>query len=70
MSCEICGKNNCLRSFHSFDEQEEFDNAIDRIKDKLFNHIKVKLNRLNYRIMDDGVVYIKLDDVFNIIDSY
>ena len=26
MSCEICGRGSCTRSFHSIEAQEEFDN--------------------------------------------
>lgn len=25
MSCEICGRGACTRSFHSFEDQEEYD---------------------------------------------
>lgn len=25
MSCEICGRNSCIESFHSFEEQELFE---------------------------------------------
>lgn len=25
MSCEICGRGSCTRSFHSIEAQEEFD---------------------------------------------
>ena len=25
MSCEICGRNSCTRSFHSLEMQERFD---------------------------------------------
>ena len=31
MSCEICGRNNCCRSFHSFEEQEEYDRTAREI---------------------------------------
>ena len=29
MSCEICGRSSCTRSFHSFDAQDRFDNPED-----------------------------------------
>lgn len=28
--CEICGKSDCMRCFHSLDEQQEFDNKTGR----------------------------------------
>lgn len=36
MPCEICGRNSCIKSFHSIEEQEIFDN----IKDKVINDMK------------------------------
>lgn len=30
MACEICGRNACTRSFHSLDEQDEFDDKTGR----------------------------------------
>ena len=29
MSCEICGRNSCTRSFHSLEMQERFDRIIN-----------------------------------------
>ncbi len=29
MSCEICGRGSCTRSFHSLEAQEEFDNETE-----------------------------------------
>ena len=29
MSCEICGRNSCTRSFHSLEMQEGFDRIIN-----------------------------------------
>ncbi len=26
MACEICGRSSCTRSFHSWQDQEDFDN--------------------------------------------
>lgn len=26
MACQICGRSACCRSFHSLEEQEDFDN--------------------------------------------
>lgn len=30
MACEICGRTSCTRSFHSLEEQEEFDTKTGR----------------------------------------
>ena len=30
MSCEICGRSSCTRSFHSLEAQEEFDTKTGR----------------------------------------
>ena len=34
MGCEICGRGNCCRSFHSLEEQSQFDDIADGIKDR------------------------------------
>ena len=41
MGCKICGKNYCLASFHTFEEQDEYDetfgpfeNRINMLKDR------------------------------------
>jgi len=33
MACEICGRSACTRSFHSLEEQEEFDTKTGRYSD-------------------------------------
>ena len=33
MSCEICGRGSCTRSFHSSDEQARFDRMQEAIED-------------------------------------
>lgn len=30
MSCELCGRSSCTRSFHSLEEQDDFDNKTGR----------------------------------------
>lgn len=32
MTCKICGKQNCTESFHSLEEQEEFETKTGRYK--------------------------------------
>lgn len=76
MACEICGRASCTRSFHSLEEQEEFDkvNQTDRIKDKMRNYLVKEINRLNpianYVDNEDSDDYVKLSDVIGIIENY
>lgn len=74
MSCELCGRSSCTRSFHSLEEQETFDNIADKVKERMGNYIKSKLNRLititNYGDNADNEDYIKLSEVISIIDNY
>lgn len=69
MSCEICGRNNCVKSFHSLEEQEKFDNIADRIKERFKQYISNRLNRLDGMEIDRKF-YIKLDDALEEIDDY
>ncbi len=70
MTCEICGRGACIRSFHSIEEQEEFDrvNKTDEIKDRLKSKIKYRVDRLKGEYVEDEY-YIKLSDVMDILDS-
>jgi len=76
MSCEICGRGACTRSFHSLEAQEEFDrvNQTDKIKDRMRDALVYKVNRLktisNYGDNDDNEDYVKLSDVISIIEDY
>ena len=76
MGCEICGRGACTRSFHSLEEQEEFDrvNQTDKIKDRMRDALVYKVNRLktisNYGDNDDNEDYVKLSDVISIIEDY
>ena len=40
MGCEICGRNNCCKSFNSLEEQQNFDNVADTIKDKVTEYME------------------------------
>ena len=70
MGCEICGRGACTRSFHSLEEQEEFDriNKTDEIKERLKNIIERQVNRLKGDYIDDDY-YVKLSDVIDVIQS-
>lgn len=70
MGCEICGRGACARSFHSLEEQEEFDrvNKTDEIKERLRNIIERQVNRLKGDYIEDDY-YVKLSDVIDVIQS-
>ena len=70
MGCEICRRGACTRSFHSLEEQEEFDrvNKTDEIKERLRNIIERQVNRLKGDYIDDDY-YVKLSDVIDVIQS-
>ena len=74
MACEICGRNSCTASFHSIEEQQNFDEVADKIKDRMRDTLVYKVNRLkaisNYGDNDDNEDYVKLSDVISIIEDY
>jgi hypothetical protein len=39
MSCDICGKNNCIAAFHSVERQQARDDAINSDKSNLLSEI-------------------------------
>jgi hypothetical protein len=68
MGCEICGRGACTRSFHSLQEQKDFDNVADGIKERLKTIIESKVNRLKGDYIEDDY-YVKLSEVIDIIQS-
>jgi len=71
MSCEICGRNSCVKSFHSLEEQSDFDNIADDIKDRMRSYLSNKINRLScYEVEGESGYFVNLDDVIGIIDYY
>ena len=73
MSCEICGRNNCTRSFHSLEEQEEYDykrgDRIEDAKDKIKRVLIARADGL-YWIEHEDEYWVRLDDVIDMIDDY
>ena len=69
MSCEICGRNNCTRSFHSIEEQENFDNVADDIKCRLINIISKKIDSIDGHYDESDNYWIKLNDALDAVDS-
>jgi len=45
MSCEICGRGACTRSFHSFQDQDDFDNKTGKysVGDDVDNEVNQKI---------------------------
>jgi hypothetical protein len=71
MSCEICGRGNCTRSFHSLESQREFDSVADGIKNRMKESIIYRLNRLKAIINpENDSDYINLDEAIEIIEDY
>lgn len=56
MSCEICGRGACTRSFHSLEEQQIYEDAFDKVRDKLVDRIERFFNCSSYYINDDKCV--------------
>ena len=69
MSCEICGRGACMRSFHSLGEQEDFDNVGDSIKERMRNILCKRVEKINGEYIADDY-YVKLADVIDIIEDY
>ena len=70
MSCVICGRNSCTRSFHSLEEQEEFDKTykVEETENRIKDLIERKINGLRCEYIED-VCYVKLSDVEDIVQS-
>lgn len=69
MACEICGRNSCTRSFHSIEEQDNFDEIANQIKDRMKSSLKYRIERLD-DYGDETRILVDLDEVLSIIDSY
>lgn len=69
MSCEICGKNNCTKSFHSIEEQDNYDNAVDGIKDRILDRVISKVNEIIGRRDEDDEYVVSIEKVFEAIES-
>ena len=69
MACEICGRNSCTASFHSIEEQQNFDEIADKIKYRAKVCITRDIERINGHYHGDNY-YIKLDEVLKVIDDY
>lgn len=72
MSCEICGKTSCSKSFHSIDEQSQheeiIEQAISNLKQKLINKINRSAFWMDNEEGEEKEV-LNLNDVINIIED-
>ena len=69
MSCEICGRNSCAKSFHSIEEQNSFDDQADSIKERAKKYISHRVNLLDGHYHGDNY-YVKLIDIIEVIENY
>ena len=69
MGCEICGRNSCTASFHSLEEQQNFDQVADKIKDRLKLCIIKEIERIKGHYHGCNY-YVRLDEVIKKIDDY
>ena len=69
MGCEICGRNNCCKSFHSFEEQKSFDDVADIVKDKCRSIIRRKVEKVDSFYDGEDNLVVKIDDVIQAIDD-
>ena len=70
MTCEICGRGACCKSFHSLEEQTAFDEVADNVKERLINTILSDVSGVEScwgEDLDPEEVYVKLDDVEKVI---
>jgi uncharacterized protein (DUF302 family) len=59
MSCEICGRSSCCKSFHSIEAQIDYDEVADRVEER----IKAKV--LNILYQADG--YHNAEDTYVVL---
>jgi len=70
MGCEICGRGNCTRSYHSIEEQNEHDSVADNIKEYVQRELLRKLDRFTtYESEETTDLLVSLDEVRSIIND-
>lgn len=73
MSCEICGRANCTKSFHSLEEQEAFDDVAYNIKARAIRIMHDIVDSIDgeWILNDDGesVYMIELDLALKAIEE-
>ena len=69
MACEICGRSNCTKSFHSLESQKDFDEIADKVKARATRILSRNIDNLKGHYHGDNY-YIKIDDVLKVINDY
>ena len=69
MGCEICGRNNCCKSFHGFEEQKSFDDVADIIKDRCRSTIRREIEKVDSFYDSEDNLVVKIDYVIQAIDD-
>lgn len=70
MACELCGRMSCTRSFHTLEEQNQFDSYADEVKERMKEVLKYKINRLQDKGKDMEYYLVDISEVIDIIDNY
>jgi len=69
MSCEICGRGSCTRSFHSLSEQEEFDTKTGRYEpiEKTVERQDEELSTLRRQLEEANKKLVESSEAFSIV---
>lgn len=68
MACEICGRYSCTKSFHSLEEQNNFDDMADKVKESIRNYLLKYINRIDYIEIEDKI-YIDIEKVEELVND-
>lgn len=69
MGCKICGRGNCISTFHSIEEQQVYDSVEDNILDRFMEQLENRVRRIDGFEDENGDYYIKYDDVISAINQ-
>jgi len=70
MACEICRRSSCTRSFHSLEEQGQFDDVADNVKDRMRGYLTRRVESLNYYSNEDEHPLVRVSEVIYLINDY
>lgn len=68
MSCPICGRNNCCKSFHSIEEQKVYEEVVDSVLPNILRGLKNSIDKIEGHYHGENY-YIRLEDVLGAIDD-
>jgi hypothetical protein len=69
MSCSICGSHNCTRSFHSLEEQQDYDDKKDAVKEDFKRELLSGLSGLKEYYTEEDLPCYSCSDVEALIDD-